>query len=79
VGSVKIATHKPWNSDFHDGWRGITTLVPSVRITLLGSAINMGIVTPTRVRTRIPTCKFMSGSIAGGGVVKLTYVPLPTW
>lgn len=49
-----MATARPINSDFQDGWRGVTTLVPSVLIIFLGSAIKRGIVTPIHVSTKKP-------------------------
>ena len=53
-GSFLSAIYNPLNSVFHEGWRTVTTFVPSVRYIFFGSAMSNGIRTPMRVRIRKP-------------------------
>jgi len=61
IGSVLRATHSPYISTFQDGWRGVVTLVPSVRIILFGSTIKSGMVAPIIVRMRKAICEQPGG------------------
>lgn len=78
-GSSLRATKRLMNSVFQDGWLVRTTLVPSARIILYGSAMKTARTIPVKVRIKKAIYKMVRQvEFSFVDIVILTYVPFPT-